>query len=208
MANILIINAHKRYEGWSEGTLNRHLANEIDASFAGAGHDVRHSHIDGGYDIGEEVDKHVWADVIVLQCPVNWFGAPWIHKKYLDEVFNDGLAQKKLITDDGRSRKDASRQYGMGGNMQGKKFMMSLTWNAPEAAFGNPDQVLYQGKTADDAFLHIAACYRFCGAEIVPSFSCYDVIKAPQIENDVVRLRAHLAAHFALKAKNQTALSA
>ncbi|WP_085582755.1 NAD(P)H-dependent oxidoreductase [Thalassospira mesophila] len=208
MVNILIINAHKRYEGWSEGTLNRHLAGVIDAEFRAAGYDVRQSYIDDGYDIADEVAKHVWADVIILQSPVNWFGAPWTHKKYLDEVFNEGLAQKQLITDDGRSRKDPSRQYGMGGNMQGKKFMMSLTWNAPEVAFGNDAQVLYRGKTVDDAFLHIAACYRFCGAEIVPSFSCYDVMKTPQIEQDVVRLRAHLATYFSLSAQNQDALSA
>ena len=27
------------------------------------------------------------ADLVILQMPVNWFSAPWIYKKYVDEVF-------------------------------------------------------------------------------------------------------------------------
>lgn len=30
--------------------------------------------------------------------------------------------------------------------------MLSLTWNAPEEAFGNTNQVLFNGKTVDDVF--------------------------------------------------------
>jgi flavodoxin-like protein len=77
---------------------------------------------------------------------VNWFSAPWIYKKYLDEVFNVGLTQKVLLEGDGRTRKDQSRQYGTGGKMRGKKFMISATWNAPREAFDDPDGVLYTGK--------------------------------------------------------------
>jgi putative NADPH-quinone reductase len=28
---------------------------------------------------------------------VNWFSAPWIYKKYVDEVFNVGLAKEVLL---------------------------------------------------------------------------------------------------------------
>jgi len=59
------------------------------------------------------------ADIIILQTPVNWFGAPWIYKKYADEVFNSGLQSQKFLTGDGRTREDASKQYGSGGKMQG-----------------------------------------------------------------------------------------
>ncbi|WP_115720392.1 NAD(P)H-dependent oxidoreductase [Gallaecimonas mangrovi] len=197
MKNVLIINAHQHYPDISPGRLTRYLVEVIADTLQGQGFAVRHSHIDSGYDVQEELDKHLWADVIILQAPVNWFGAPWKHKKYLDEVFNAGLAQQSLIATDGRSRHDPSRQYGTGGLMQGKSFMMSLTWNAPAAAFGDPNQVLYQGKTDHDAFLHIAACYRFCGAAIVPTHSCFDVMKNPDIAADVKRLKAHLATHFA-----------
>jgi modulator of drug activity B len=74
---------------------------------------------------------------------VNWFGAPWIYKKYVDEVFNAGIATKVFLEGDGRTRLDLSRQYGTGGKMQGKKFMVSATWNAPREAFDNPQGVLY-----------------------------------------------------------------
>jgi Flavodoxin-like fold len=26
--------------------------------------------------------------LVILQTPVNWFSAPWIYKKYVDEVFD------------------------------------------------------------------------------------------------------------------------
>ncbi len=99
--------------------------------------------MENGYNPDEEVEKHLEADVIILQTPVNWFGAPWIYKKYVDEVFNSGLMSQKFLTDDGRTREDPSRQYGTGGKMQGKKFMVCATWNAPKESFNNPDQILF-----------------------------------------------------------------
>jgi modulator of drug activity B len=39
----------------------------------------------------------MWADVIVLQSPVFWFGTPWTYKKYADEVLMAGLMQQKLL---------------------------------------------------------------------------------------------------------------
>lgn len=35
----------------------------------------------------------------------------------------------------------------------------------------------------------------FCGAEVLPSFSCHAVVKQADIENDIDRLRAHLSQH-------------
>ncbi len=135
--------------------------------------------------------------VILTQSPVYWFGAPWIYKKYIDEVFTTGLVQQNLVVDDGRTRKDPDKQYGTGGKMQGKKYMLSLTWNAPEATFGDKDQLLLEGRTVDDAFIANTTVYKFCGAEIVPSFSCYDVLKNAEVEGDIKRLKAHLSRHFA-----------
>ena len=48
---------------------------------------------------------------------MNWFSAPWIYKKYVDEVFNVGLTKEVLRAGDGRTRQDPSRQYGTGGKM-------------------------------------------------------------------------------------------
>ena len=96
-------------------------------------------------------------------------------------------------SDDGRTRDDPSKQYGSGGKMQGKKYLPSLTWNAPAAAFGDPRQSLFDGKSVDDVFVANTANYKFCGAQILPSFSCFDVVKQADVEAVVARLRKHLA---------------
>lgn len=194
MKNLLLINAHHFYENISPGRLNRTMADIIKEEMEARGYEVRQTDIEPGYDIDAEVQSHVWADLVILQSPVFWFGAPWIYKKYVDEVFTAGMVQQSLMTSDGRTRQDPNKQYGTGGLMQGKKFLQSLTWNAPKEAFGDKDQVLFAGKTVDDVLIANAASYKFCGTEILPSFSCFDVMKAPDIEGDIARLREHLAA--------------
>jgi len=150
---ILIINTHLTYQGWTEGTLNNSFVQKAKEHFEAKGFEILETKVENGYDATEEVEKHLQADIVILQTPINWFGAPWIYKKYVDEVFNVGLGTKKLLTDDGRTRSDLSKQYGTGGHMQGKKFMISATWNAPEVAFDNPDQTLFAGKGLTDIFL-------------------------------------------------------
>ena len=54
--------------------------------------------------------------------------------------------------------------------MQGKRFMISATWNAPRETFDNSDSFLYSGKGTADLFLHITSNYRFCGYDILPDF--------------------------------------
>ncbi len=196
MKNVLLINAHQFYEGISPGRLNKTMAGIIKEEMEQRGCEVRETYIEHGYDIDAEVQSHDWADIIILQAPVYWFGAPWIYKKYVDEVFTAAMLQGKFITGDGRTREDPTRQYGMGGLLQGKKYMISLTWNAPRDAFGDKSQVMFQGKTVDDIFVSNTASYKFCGAEVLPSFSCHDVFKAPDIEGDMEGLRKHLAKAF------------
>ena len=41
------------------------------------GHQVAETLVERGYQPDEEVQKHVAADLVILQTPVNWFGAPW-----------------------------------------------------------------------------------------------------------------------------------
>lgn len=56
----------------------------------------------------------------------------------MDDVFTEGHGA--LYASDGRTRSDASKKYGSGGLIQGKKYMLSLTWNAPLEAFTEKDQ--------------------------------------------------------------------
>ncbi len=192
MKKVLIINAHQRYEGFAEGKLNQTMVDVMKAELEANGCEVKLTGIEKGYDINEEVEKHVWADVIITQTPVYWFGSPWIYKKYVDEVFTTALVQQSLIVDDGRTRKDPDKQYGTGGKMQGKKYMLSLTWNAPKQAFGDKNQILLEGKTVDEAVIANTTVYKFCGAEVLPSFSCHDVLKNADVEGDTKRLKTHL----------------
>jgi NADPH dehydrogenase (quinone) len=191
----LIINTHLTYAGWSEGKLNLTFTDFAKAFFVERGHEVAETFVERGYKPEEEVEKHVAADVIILQTPVNWFGAPWIYKKYVDEVFNAGLATKALLKGDGRTRRDASRQYGTGGKMQGKKFMISATWNAPRETFDNPDSVLFGGKGTADLFLPITSNYKFCGSDILPAFGIFDIFKNPDVPGALEDYRRHLEKH-------------
>jgi modulator of drug activity B len=175
--NILIINTHLTYPGMSEGKLNLTFMDAAKAFFTERGHQVAETWVERGYKPEEEVAQHVAAELVILQMPVNWFGAPWIYKKYADDVFNAGFATKLLLEGDGRTRSDPSRQYGSGGKMQGKKFMVSATWNAPRDAFDNPDGILMGGKGTDDLFLHITSNYKFCGYDILPDFGVFDIFK-------------------------------
>jgi modulator of drug activity B len=194
--NVLIINAHQLYEGISTGRLNNSVIDMIKREAEKRGCEVRLTNIEPGYDIDEEVRAHLWADVIITQSPVYWFGAPWIYKKYIDDVFTAGMMQGHFLDGDGRTRQDPGRQYGTGGKMHGKKHMLSLTWNAPREAFEDRKQVLLEGKSVYDVFVFYTASYKFCGVEILPEFSCFDVMKAPSIGADFERLKLHLAEIF------------
>lgn len=193
MKKVLLINAHQFYEGLSPGGLNKTMAGVIQAEMDQRGFAFQQTDIEQGYVIDAEVQKHLWADLIILQSPVCWFGAPWIYKKYVDEVFTAGMLQGGFITGDGRTREDPSKPYGTGGLLQGKQYMLSLTWNAPQEAFSDQSQPLFEGKSVDDVFVLNTANYKFCGMEILPSFSCHDVMKAPDVQGDIERLRTHLA---------------
>lgn len=182
MKKVLIINSHLAYPEFSEGRLTKTLVSEAKFFFEEKGITVLETVIADGYNPEEEVDKHAQADLIILQMPVNWFGMSWICKKYMDEVFNTGAATGKLIIDDGRTRNDPKKQYGTGGKMQGKRFMISATWNAPQITFDNADQILLEGKGTSDVFLGITSIYKFCGATILKDFNCFDVIKNPEVE--------------------------
>ena len=189
MQNVLIINAHQPFES-SPGRLNAALVALMDRVLRDKGHTVRLTQVAAGYDIAEEAEKHRWADVVIVQGPVNWMAFPWSFKKYQDEVY--GVLGGSLYDGDGRQPGQRGLHYGSGGLAQAKKYMLSLTYNAPRAAFDDPEQYLLQGRGVDDMFLPAHLCFRFMGMEPLETFVCYDVLKNPDIDNDFRRLEAHL----------------
>ena len=192
MGHILIINAGKAF-GHSNGQLNQTLAETADQVLLQAGHAVQMTHVDLGYDIEAEVAKYLWADTVIYQMPAWWMGAPWILKKYIDEVFTAGHGS--LYSSDGRSRTDPQKKYGSGGLIQGKTYMLSVTWNAPVAAFDAPDD-FFAGAGVDAVYLPFHKANEFLGMHALPTFMCNDVIKQPDITGDIARYRQHLALHL------------
>lgn len=190
MSNVLIINAHHYYP-FSEGKLNQTLVDQAQELLSAKGHEIRIVKSDGEYDVTEQLENHRWADIILLQSPVNWMGVPWTFKKYMDEVYTAGMGGE-LCNGDGRSSQAPKENYGAGGTLQGKKYMFSLTFNAPEEAFGNDAEYLFQGKSVDDLFFPMHMNFRFFGMDSLPTFACYDVMKDAQVENELARFEEHL----------------
>ncbi|ACZ75227.1 NAD(P)H dehydrogenase (quinone) [Dickeya parazeae Ech586] len=193
MQNVLIINAGKAF-GHSKGELNRTLTDVAATFLRDKGRQVRVTTVDEGYDIEQEVQNILWADAIIYQMPGWWMGAPWILKKYIDEVFTAGHGS--LYDSDGRTRADASKKYGSGGLLQGKHYLLSLTWNAPLDAFTDPDQ-FFHGVGVDGVYLPFHKANQFIGLSPLPTFICNDVIKQPDVERDIASYRAHLDQVFA-----------
>jgi modulator of drug activity B len=193
MSKIFIIDAGKTF-AHSKGELN-HTLTEVAASFLrDAGHQVAITVIDEGYVVADEVQNYLDADTVIYQMPGWWMGEPWILKKYIDEVFTEGHGS--LYASDGRTRSDAAKKYGSGGLIQGKKYMLSLTWNAPLQAFTDPEQ-FFEGVGVDGLYLHFHKANQFLGMEALPTFICNDVIKQPDIPADIARYRTHLSEIFA-----------
>ncbi|MEO6732781.1 MAG: NAD(P)H-dependent oxidoreductase [Ferruginibacter sp.] len=196
---VLLINSHLTYPNWTEGTLNNAFYQVAKDFFTSKSFEVLETIIEDGYNPEEEVQKHLEADIVILQMPVNWFGAPWIYKKYVDEVFNFGLLNKSFLVGDGRTNEDPTKQYGSGGLLQGKKFMTCATWNAPAKAFNNPENKLFEGKGLTDIFLSITSNYRFCGYEIMDGYNCFDIFRRSDIAKDLENYPNHLENAFNLK---------
>lgn len=135
MKKILIINAHQVWEGFAPGKLNGSFVEMATEILTGKGYEVKTTKVnDQDYEIESEIEKHLWADYIIVQTPMYWMQTPWIFKKYMDEVYTSAM-QGQLCNGDGRTRSDASKQYGSGGTAQDKKYMLSITCNAPKRSF-------------------------------------------------------------------------
>ena len=194
MKNVLLINAHQPYP-FSEGQLNAALTERAKTHLEQRGYEVRTTTMTDDWDVETEIANHQWAVVVLLQTPVNWMGVPWSFKKYMDHVYSFGM-DGRLCDGDGRSRDDASKQYGSGGTLTGKRYMLSLTFNAPKHAFDDPSQTFFAGKSVDDLWWPMHLNFKFFGMEPLETFACYDVMKNPRIESDFARYDQHLQRHF------------
>ncbi|MHA3891371.1 NAD(P)H-dependent oxidoreductase [Acinetobacter sp. GXMZU3951] len=194
MQNILIVNGAKQF-AHSNGELNNTLTTFALSHLAQHGYTVKVTRTDADYDIQQEISNYVWADVIIYQMPGWWMGAPWTMKKYIDDVFT--LGHGTLYANDGRSRSDVHKKYGSGGLIHNKKYMLSLTWNAPLEAFQDQAQ-FFEGVGVDGVYLPFHKANQFLGMQALETFIVNDVIKAPNVPQYLAAYRAHLDRHFAV----------
>ncbi|MEF1212911.1 NAD(P)H-dependent oxidoreductase, partial [Vibrio alginolyticus] len=159
------------------------------------GHEVRVVTMQDEINVDEQLAHFEWADRVIIQSPINWMSVPWSFKKYMDEVFTAGMGGA-LCAFDGRSAEEPKKNYGTGGTQTNSKYMLSLTFNAPEESFDDESEYLFQGKGVDDLMFHMHANFRFFGMSALPTFACYDVMKNADIENDFVRFEAHINENF------------
>mgnify|MGYP003486497878 FL=1 len=169
---ILILNGHQYYDVVAKGELTQAYIDKANDFFVKNGFEVKHTNIEKGYEKEEECEKFEWADYVLFQYPVYWMSVPWIAKKYFDETFTQG----RHYSSDGRSRTDASKLYGSGGLLQGKKYMLSLTYNCPASAFDNKSS-LFDGMSLDQAHVAVHKTFQFCGLEPLETYAVHDIFK-------------------------------
>lgn len=192
MSNILIINGAKKF-AHSNGELNDTLTILAEKRLTDLGHVVAVTRTDQDYVVQDEVQKYLWADIVIYQMPGWWMGAPWTVKKYIDDVFTEGHGA--LYASDGRTRSDAAKKYGSGGLIHDKKYMLSLTWNAPLEAFTDQDQ-FFHGVGVDGVYLPFHKANQFLGMQAMDTFIANDVIKAPNVTFVEQQYHDHLMSHF------------
>ena len=195
MKKILIINAGQNF-GHSGGLFNNTIT-ETTQKFFGQSNDVivQTTTIEKGYSAEEEVSKFAWADVIIYHTPVWWFQVPHNFKKYIDEVFTAGH-NKGIYRSDGRKADNPEINYGTGGLMHGKKYMLTTTWNAPATAFTLPGEFFDQKSVDEGAFFGFHKMNAFTGMKPLKSYHFHDVEKNANVDKDMKAYHEHLEATF------------
>ncbi|RXK60789.1 flavodoxin family protein [Lacibacter luteus] len=195
---IFIINGGQVF-AHSGGFLNQRIT-EWDQSFFTHenGFELKTTNINHAYDLQEEVEKFVWADIIIYHFPVWWFSVPHGLKEYLDKVLTAGH-RAGMYYSDGRKMNNPDRNYGTGGLLHGRKYMVTTSWNAPEAAFTLEDE-FFQQKSVDEGVLFgFHRMNAFLALSALPSFHFHDVEKnmtADRLEQFRLDYLQHLSAEI------------
>lgn len=174
--NIFVINGGQHF-AHSGGKFNRTLT-ELDRAFftPHKGFELQITDINEAYDLQEEVQKYVWADVIIYHFPVWWFSMPYELKAYVDKVFTAGH-RKGMYRSDGRKRENPDINYGKGGTMQGRKYMVTTSWNAPETAFTLPGEFFNQTSVDEGVLFGFHRMNAFLGLDRIDGIHFHDLEK-------------------------------
>ncbi len=184
MKNIFIINGAHPF-AHSGGKFNETLyLNTIDFFTSKEGFEVKSTQVGENYEPLEEVEKFKWADLVIYHTPVWWFQLPFGFKKYLDEVLTAGH-QNGLYTSDGRSSKNPEINYGTGGLMQGTKYILTTSWNAPKAAFTLKDEFFEQTSVDEGVMFGFHKMNKFMGMELLATHHFHDMEKNADVPFEI-----------------------
>ncbi|WP_339865628.1 NAD(P)H-dependent oxidoreductase [Paremcibacter congregatus] len=184
MKTILIISGQET-TGAAKGNYNRGLARAA-RDFLAPHFTILTTDVEDSYDPQTEIEKFKQADAVIYQYPVFWFTVPSRLKHYIDQVYAYDVFFGQPVD-----------RYGSGGLMEGKKVMLSTTWNAPSDAF-NDTTAFFEGLSVEEALLPMRKTHTYCGFTELPHFSVHDIVVNPDFEADRARLEDHLQAVFNL----------
>lgn len=200
MKKIFIINGGQIF-GHSGGQFNETIAKETARFFENQeGLEIKTTNINEEYSPAEEVAKFIWADVIIYHTPIWWFQLPNKLKKYIDVVFTEGHGT--IYKSDGRRSANPTRNYGTGGLLQGKKYIVTSTWNAPLEAFTLVDEFFDQHSVDEGVLFGFHKMNAFVGMEKLGSFHFYDVMKNPALEENLELYKNQLSELFTAEYAN------
>jgi modulator of drug activity B len=182
MKKIFIINGGQEF-AHSGGKFNQTVTDwTIEYLTQNPQYEVKTTAIQAEIDLNQEVDKFVWADLIIYHTPVWWFQLPNLFKKYIDDVFTAGH-NKGIYKSDGRSRTNPDINYGTGGLLHGRKYMLTTSWNAPATAFTLPGEFFNETSVDDGVMFGFHKMNKFVGMEKLNGFHFHDVEKGATSEN-------------------------
>lgn len=147
------------------------------------------------YNAKEEVEKLKWADLIIFHTPIWWFQLPFKFKEYLDVILTEGH-QKGIYDSDGRTRSNPAINYGTGGRLQGRKYLVTTSWNAPEEAFTWDGEFFDQTSVDQGILFGFHKMNQFIGLERLDTLHFHDMEKNADVPKELKRYTAFLKKHF------------
>jgi len=110
-------------------------------------------------DIQQELDKLLWADLLILNFPIFWFSAPAMLKGWIDRVLVSGVCY------------GGKRFYDQGG-LAGKKALVTVTLGGREHMFG---EGAIHGPLADMLRPILRGTLAYVGFEVLEPFVAWHV---------------------------------